>query len=180
MEEMSFKSFSIFSSGHHFVQPSGTILEILVEGHWRNTFVQILWNWAIGQGLDVVWRFSICSSGGLLVQWSGTIVAILEFQSTNSLFRSCCYKASFGSKRPKVWEEMSKIDFQDGGCGGYLGFSIASFSYFVSTRCPNAHHQVSNSTGLYRRCPKYKFSTFFRYKCIWPIQMHGEVNLILP
>ena len=27
---------------------------------------------------------------------------------------------------------MSKIDFQDGGCGGLLGFSIGSFSYFVS------------------------------------------------
>ena len=37
---------------------------------------------------------------------------------------SCCYRASFGSKRSKVWEEMSKIDFQDGGCGGHLGFSI--------------------------------------------------------
>ena len=57
--------------------------------------------------------------------------------------RSCCYRASFGSKRPKVWEETSKIDFQDGGCGGHLGFSIGSFSYFVSTRRPNAHHQVS-------------------------------------
>ena len=38
MEGMSFKGFSI--SGPHFVQPSGTILAILV-GHWRNTSVQI-------------------------------------------------------------------------------------------------------------------------------------------
>ena len=38
---------------------------------------------------------------------------------------------------------MSKIDFQDGGNGGHLRFSIGSFSYFVSTRRPNAHHQVS-------------------------------------
>ena len=38
---------------------------------------------------------------------------------------------------------MSKTDFQDGGCGGHLGFSIGSFNYFVSTRHPNAHHQVS-------------------------------------
>ena len=43
-------------------------------------------------------------------------------------------QSKFGSKRPNVWEEMSKIDFQDGGCGGHLGFSISSFSYFVSTR----------------------------------------------
>ena len=51
--------FSIFSSGRHFVQPSGAILVILVEGHWWNTSVQIFWSQAIGQGWDVVWRFSI-------------------------------------------------------------------------------------------------------------------------
>ena len=38
---------------------------------------------------------------------------------------------------------MSKTDFQNGGCAGHLGFSISSFSYFVSHKCPNAHHQVS-------------------------------------
>ena len=32
---------------------------------------------------------------------------------------------------------MTKIDFQDGVCGGHLGLSIGSFSYFVS------HRQVS-------------------------------------
>ena len=42
MYEMSYKGFSLFSSGGHFVQPSGTIiLAILVEGHWRDTSVQI-------------------------------------------------------------------------------------------------------------------------------------------
>ena len=38
---------------------------------------------------------------------------------------------------------MSKMDFQDGSCSGHLGFSIGSFSYFVSHKRPNAHHQVS-------------------------------------
>ena len=33
-------------------------------------------------------------------------------------------QSKFLLKRPKVWKEMSKIDFQDGGCGGHLGFSI--------------------------------------------------------
>ena len=42
---------------------------------------------------------------------------------------------------------MSKIDFQDGGCGGHLGFSIGSFNYFVSQKRPNAHHQVSIQLG---------------------------------
>ena len=31
-----------------------------------------------------------------------------------------CYRASFGSNRPKGLEEMSKIDYQDGGCGDRL------------------------------------------------------------
>ena len=38
---------------------------------------------------------------------------------------------------------MLKIHFQDGGCGGHLGFSIGSFTYFVFHKRPNAHHQVS-------------------------------------
>ena len=33
---MPFKGFSSFSFGGHFVQRSGTILAILVEGHLRN------------------------------------------------------------------------------------------------------------------------------------------------
>ena len=59
-------------------------------------------------------------------------------------------QSKFRRKATKVWEEMSKIDFEDGGCGGQLGFSISSFSYFsyfVSTRRPNAHHQVSIKLG---------------------------------
>ena len=37
---------------------------------------------------------------------------------------------------------MSKIDFQDGGCGGHLGYSIGSFSYFVCQKRPIALHQI--------------------------------------
>ena len=37
---------------------------------------------------------------------------------------------------------MSKIEFQDGGCGGHLGFSIGSLAIWSYKR-PNAHHQVS-------------------------------------
>ena len=75
----------------------------------------------------------------LLLSWISDQHNFSSFLSRSS----CCYRASFGSKRPKVWEEMSKIDFQDSSYGGHLGFSIGSFSYFVSTRHPNAHHQVS-------------------------------------
>ena len=38
---MSFKGFSIFSSGVHFVQPSRMILAILVEVHLRNISVKL-------------------------------------------------------------------------------------------------------------------------------------------
>ena len=40
-EDMSFKGFSIFSSGGHFVQWGGTILAILVEGHPRDISVKL-------------------------------------------------------------------------------------------------------------------------------------------
>ena len=85
------------------------------------------------------------------------LAAILDFRSIQFYLvfiqkSSCCYRASFDSKRPKIWEGMSKNGFQDGCCGGQLGFSIGSFSYFVSTECPIAHHH-----RLKRRCPKYEF-----------------------
>ena len=38
---MSFEGFSIFSFGGHFVQRSGTILAILIEGHPRH-FCEII------------------------------------------------------------------------------------------------------------------------------------------
>ena len=38
---MSFKDFSIFSSGGHFVQWSKKILALLVEGHPRNISVEL-------------------------------------------------------------------------------------------------------------------------------------------
>ena len=40
-KKMTFKGFSIFSSGGHFVQRSRTILAILVEGHLRNISVKL-------------------------------------------------------------------------------------------------------------------------------------------
>ena len=43
----------------------------------------------------------------------------------------------------KFGKRCRRIHFQDGGCAGHFGFSIGSFSYFVSHYSPNAHHQVS-------------------------------------
>ena len=50
---MSFKGFSIFNSGGHFVKQSGTILAILVEGHSRNIPVKLFQNPLTGLGIDV-------------------------------------------------------------------------------------------------------------------------------
>ena len=38
---MSFKGFSVFSFGCHFVQQSGTVLAILIEGHPWNISVKL-------------------------------------------------------------------------------------------------------------------------------------------
>ena len=94
-------------------------------------------------------------------------------QQNFSSFRPCCYRANFGSKRLKVWEEMSKTDFQDGSCRGHLGLSMGSFSYFVSTRCRNAHHQVSiqlDYRGDVQNTNSQHSShinVYDPYKCMW-------------
>ena len=67
--------FSIFSSGSHFVQRSGTILTSLVEGHQRNISEKL--KLAAGLGWDVIKEFSIFSSGSHFVQRSGTIFTSL-------------------------------------------------------------------------------------------------------
>ena len=46
--------FSIFSSGGHFVQQSGTILAILVEGRSRNISVKLFHNRFTGLGGEVI------------------------------------------------------------------------------------------------------------------------------
>ena len=52
-EEMSFKGFSILCSGGHFVQRSGTVLEIFVEGHSRNIPVKLFQNPLTSLGEDI-------------------------------------------------------------------------------------------------------------------------------
>ena len=70
---------------------------------------------------------------------------------------------------------MSKIDFQDGGCGAWPSdFSIGSFSYFVSHKRANAHHQVSIQLDYRGDVQNMNSQYFLPYKCIGPIQMHGK------
>ena len=82
-------------------------------------------------------------------------------------------QSKFQLKVNKSWEEMLKIDFKDGDCGGHLGFSIGSFSYFVSTRRPNAHHQVSIQLD-YRDVQNMNSANFFHINVYGPYKCMGK------
>ena len=78
---MTFKDFSIFSSGSHLVYRSGTILAILVGSHLGNIPMKFESHWPKGSGGVSFYgnylQFSIFSSGGNFVHRSGTVLAIL-------------------------------------------------------------------------------------------------------
>ena len=78
---MTFKDFSIFSSGGHLVYWSGTILAILVGSHLGNIPMKFESHWPKGSGGISFYgnypRFSIFSSGGHFVHQSETVLAIL-------------------------------------------------------------------------------------------------------
>ena len=54
VQEMSFKSCIIWSSGSSFVQQSGTICAIMVKGIMRNNSVKSLKIWTSGSGGHVI------------------------------------------------------------------------------------------------------------------------------
>ena len=78
---MTFKDFSIFSSGGHLVYRSRMILAILVGSHLGNIPIKFESHWPKGSGGVSFYgnypRFSIFSSGGHIVHRSKTILAIL-------------------------------------------------------------------------------------------------------
>ena len=78
---MTFKDFSIFSSGSHIVYRSETILAILVGSHLGNIPMKFESYWPKGSGGVSFYgnylQFSIFSSGGHFVHQSGTVLAIL-------------------------------------------------------------------------------------------------------
>ena len=78
---MTFKDFSIFSSGGHLVYRSGTILAILVGSHLGNIPMKFESHWPKGSGGVSFYgnypRFSIFSSGGHFLLRSKTVFAIL-------------------------------------------------------------------------------------------------------
>ena len=78
---MTFKDFSIFSSGGHLVYQSETILAILVGSYLGNIPMKFESHWPKGSGGVSFYgnypRFSIFSSGGHFVHRSETVLAIL-------------------------------------------------------------------------------------------------------
>ena len=78
---MTFKNFSIFSSGGHLVYRSGTILAILVGSHLSNIPMKFESHWPKGSGgvsfLSKLFTIFFFGSGGHFVHWSGTVLAIL-------------------------------------------------------------------------------------------------------
>ena len=78
---MTFKDFSIFSSGRHLVYWSGTILAILLGSHLGNIPMKFESHWPKGSGGVSFYgsypEFSIFSSGGHFVHESETVLAIL-------------------------------------------------------------------------------------------------------
>ena len=76
---MSFKGFSIFSSGHHFVQPGGAILVIWVRAIGGTLLCKYFEIRPLDKDEMSFEDFLFFSSGGYLVQWSRIIAAILDF-----------------------------------------------------------------------------------------------------
>ena len=76
-----------------------------------------------------------------------------------------------------------KIDFQDGGCGGHLGFligSVLAIFRLLGALMLLIKFQFNWIIVFRGDVQNNEFSTFFPYKCIGSIQMHGEANLPLP
>ena len=78
---MTFKDFSIFSSGGHLVYPIGTVLAIMVGSHLGNFPMKFESHWPKGSGgvsfKANYLRFFIFRSGGHFVHPSQTVLSIL-------------------------------------------------------------------------------------------------------
>ena len=88
-----FTGFSIFSSCGHFVQQSGTIWAMFLQGTFLRNYFKI------GQlALEEMsfYEFSIFSSGGHFVQRSGTILAILVEGHPKNISTKLCWNQPIG------------------------------------------------------------------------------------
>ena len=103
---------------------------ILKSGHWPRTRCRLKF-------------FYFSALAAILFNKAEPLQPSWTFDQHNfSLFRSRSQQV-LAQSHPRFEKRCQKFDFQDGGCGRHLGFSIGSFSNFVSHKRPNAHHQVS-------------------------------------
>ena len=76
---------------------------------------------------------------------------------------------------------MSKIDFQDGGCGGHLGFSISSVLAILRLLgAPMLLIKFQLNWIIVFRGNVQNTDSLHLSHIIGPIQMQGEANLTLP
>ena len=95
-----------------------------------------------------------------------------------SLFRSRSHpvatQQASAQSNLRFEKRCRKLIFKMVAVVAILDFSIGSFSYFVSHKRPNAHHQVSIQLDYKGDVQNMNSQHFFPYICIGPIQMHGK------
>ena len=90
-------------------------------------------------------------------------------------------QSKFRLKSTKGLGKDVKSDFQDGGCDGYLGFSIGSLLAILcllGALILLIKFQL-NWIIVFRDVQNMNSQHFLSFKCIRPIQMHEEANLTL-
>ena len=125
---MSFKGFLFLSSGRHFVQPSGAILVILVEGHLVEYFCANILksgHWPRMRCRLKIFYFSALAAilfSGAEPLWPSWIFDWHNFSLFQSRSHPVATEQVSAQSDLRFEKRCQKIDFQDGGCGGHLGF----------------------------------------------------------
>ena len=122
---------------------------ILKSGHWPRTRCRLK-----------IFYFSALAA--ILFNGAQSLRPSWIFDRYNfSLFQSRSHPVateSFSSKRSMVWEERLKTDFQDGGCGGHLGFFyqlIYSTAHVVSAGTQRIQRPGWNHRGILKFNPSH-------------------------
>ena len=84
-------------------------------------------------------------------------------------------------RHPRFWKRRFLKVFTIYGQGGHLGqWTETILAIFHSPNLRRLHMQFEQHWPRGFRGGRSKFSTFFPYKCMVPIQMHREANLTSP
>ena len=124
--------------GGHLGFPIRTIIAIFYPQVTLMLPIKFQVNWSFGSWLEAKDRFA---------RWLSWQLSRISDRYNFSYFLSTSHPDAFYQVSSQlaflVQERKRKIDFQDGGHGGFLGFLIGiNFSYFWSTSNPNTSYQV--------------------------------------